>query len=361
MSREPQKARRRGEGSLFLRGRIWWICYSVRGRQLQESSKSEKEKDAVRLLRQRLGEVATGTHIGPKAEAVTFENLMKLLAEHYEVRRLRSAMRMRGAVAHLAEHFAGQRALEITSAALAGYQLVRSRSAAPATASYELAMLKKAFSLATKMSVLPRAPNFPNLTVSNARQGFFEEAEVEALCRVLPHYLAPVVRFAVLTGWRRQEILGLTWERVDFETGVIRLDVRSTKNEEGRTFPMDALPALLNLMKNQRSYTDIEAEVEGHSIPWIFHRRGKPLRDNYRAWRVACEKVGLAGKLLHDLRRTAVRNLERAGVSRSVAMKLTGHKTEAVYRRYAIVNEADLREGVAKLARSTTTELQQSV
>ncbi len=69
-----------------------------------------------------------------------------------------------------------------------------------------------------------------------------------------------------------------------------------------------------------------------------------------KSWRTARKKAGLPGRLLHDLRRSAVRNLERAGISRSVAMKLTGHKTEAVYRRYAIVSEADLREAGAKLA-----------
>ena len=69
----------------------------------------------------------------------------------------------------------------------------------------------------------------------------------------------------------------------------------------------------------------------------------------------ACKKVGRPGLLPHDLRRSAVRNLERAGISRSVAMKLTGHKTEAVYRRYAIVAENDLREAGAKLAMTLGT------
>jgi integrase len=68
------------------------------------------------------------------------------------------------------------------------------------------------------------------------------------------------------------------------------------------------------------------------------------------AWQDACEKAGVPGCIAHDLRRTAVRTFERAGVSRSVAMQLTGHKTESVYRRYAIVNELDLTEGVEKLA-----------
>jgi integrase len=81
-----------------------------------------------------------------------------------------------------------------------------------------------------------------------------------------------------------------------------------------------------------------------------FIRNSKPIKDYYGAWDEACRLAGLPDRIAHDLRRTAVRNLERAGVPRSASMKMTGHKTESVYRRYAIVDEAMLREGAAKLA-----------
>ncbi|MFB3144502.1 MAG: tyrosine-type recombinase/integrase, partial [Candidatus Methylomirabilales bacterium] len=70
-----------------------------------------------------------------------------------------------------------------------------------------------------------------------------------------------------------------------------------------------------------------------------------------RSWATACRKAGVPGRIPHDFRRTAVRNLERAGVPRSTAMKMVGHKTEAIYPRYAIVDEAMMREGADKLAR----------
>ena len=90
--------------------------------------------------------------------------------------------------------------------------------------------------------------------------------------------------------------------------------------------------------------------AQARIIPLVFHRSGRPIHSFRRSWKEACKKAGLPGLLFHDLRRSAVRNLERANVPRSVAMKLTGHKTESIYRRYAIVAEADLREAGVKLS-----------
>lgn len=96
--------------------------------------------------------------------------------------------------------------------------------------------------------------------------------------------------------------------------------------------------------------------AKGQSIPWVFHwnDRGtlKEIHPKalYHRWKGACRLAGVPTRIPHDFRRTAVRNLERAGVPRSVAMKISGHKTESIYRRYAIVCEADLSDGLKKLA-----------
>jgi len=176
--------------------------------------------------------------------------------------------------------------------------------------------------------------------------------ELAALLAELPGAVRPVIEFARLTGWRiPSEVLPLTWRQVDFHASVVRLEPGTTKNGEGRTFPFAALPALETVLRRQRDYTAAVERQPGQVVPWVFHRVGRQIRVFRNAWVQACRCAGCVGMIPHDLRRTAVRNLERAGVPRSVAMKLTGHKTESVYNRYAIVAEQDLREGVAKLAR----------
>ena len=113
--------------------------------------------------------------------------------------------------------------------------------------------------------------------------------------------------------------------------GFLRLEPGMTKNGEGRAFQI--APALRALLERRQEYTRRCERAQTRIIPLVFHRKGQPVKSFRRTWAEACKKTGLPGLLFHDLRRSAVRNLERAGVSPSVAMKLVGHKTESVYRR----------------------------
>jgi integrase len=175
------------------------------------------------------------------------------------------------------------------------------------------------------------------------------EADIAAIIKELPKPLRPVVRFAYITGWRlASEVIPLCWAHVTDDE--VRLEVNTTKSGEGRTFPVAAHPDLADLIERQRAYTREVERRTGQIVPWVFHRDGRPIR----SMKVACQRAriraGLPNLIVHDLRRSAVRNLERAGVSRSVAMRLIGHRSESVYRRYAIVAPQDLKEGVTKLA-----------
>jgi integrase len=184
---------------------------------------------------------------------------------------------------------------------------------------------------------------FPTLRGSEPRSGFFEADQLAAVLRQL-------MEFAYLPGWRKREVLGLTWAQVNFTTGLVRLEGSQTKNSKPREFPFAALPQLDALLLTQRERTRGVERVTQSICPWVFHRNGAPIRSYDVAWRSACTRAGLPGRIVHDFRRSAARNLVRAGVPERVAMQLTGHLTRSVFDRYAMVNETDLKEGVAKLA-----------
>jgi integrase len=184
------------------------------------------------------------------------------------------------------------------------------------------------------------------LEEDNVRQGFFEREQFVSIRKHLPEWVQPVADFAYVTGWRKSEILGLQWRQVDFEAGYVRLEAGTTKNREARQFPFTS--ELRTILEAQKAKADALAKA-GKICPWVFNRGGKPLGEFKHSWKSACIKAGLPGRLMHDFRRTAVRNLVRAGVPERVAMKLTGHKTRSVFERYNIVSEGDLRDAAARL------------
>ncbi len=154
----------------------------------------------------------------------------------------------------------------------------------------------------------------------------------------------------------KSEVLSLRWSQVDFDRGIVRLEPGDTKNLEGREFPFRPLPQLQRTLEKRRRRTRELERQTGRITPHVFHRDGLPVKNMFKAWQAACERVGVGGAWFHDLRRSAVRNLERAGVPQSTAMKLTGHITASVYRRYAIADHEVLEEGVGKLAKLHGTD-----
>ena len=186
-------------------------------------------------------------------------------------------------------------------------------------------------------------------------KGFFERDQFEAVRnRLAPLYQA-VVTLAYYTGWRvNSEILTLEWRQIDRDACVIRLEPGTTKNREGRLFKYADLVEVVAAVEGL--WARHEA-LKARSIvsPLVFcRRRGQAVKTFWKRWRTACEAAGCPGRIPHDFRRTAVRNLNRAGVPETVAMKITGHKTRSVFDCYDITSEEDLAEASRKLSAMTT-------
>jgi integrase len=184
--------------------------------------------------------------------------------------------------------------------------------------------------------------------VDNARQGLFEEKDLQALLPHLPNHARNLVEFLYLTGWRSGEAFRLLWSDVDWKRQIVLL--RDSKNREPRIFPFKYHPRLEAALRRQREFVS-RWEKRHHQLctvvfPWGGHAMTK-LR---RSWQSACRAAGLPGRLLHDFRRTAVRNLIRSGVQQGIAMKITGHKTDSIFHRYLIVDEELLAQATGMVA-----------
>ena len=283
----------------------------------------------------------------PDADKLTFEDLIEGITADY-TRNGKNIRRLDTSLAHLKPFFAHVRARAIASKVDAYVALRLSEGAANASVNRELAALKRAVRIAVRHKRLGAPLDIEMLKENNVRKGFFERDKFDAIRVHLPEPEETVCDVSYICGWRiPSELLTRRWHHVDFVHGWLRLEPGEAKNDEARMFPLT--PDLRAILEGQRAHTlQVERDL-GVIIPWVFHRNGKPIRSMYGSWRAACKAAGYPGALMHDFRRTAVRNLERAGVPRSAAMKMTGHLTESVYRRYAITDEVMLNEAGAKL------------
>ena len=385
-------------GALRQRGGIWWIRYCRQGRRHEESSHSRRKQAAIDLLKIREGDGAHGLPVTPKIGRLRFEEAARDVRNDYRINGKKSLAEVeRRITKHLLPFFGGRRMASLTTADVRSYIAKRQADTKVVRRTYdrilkdgtvrqvpeqhrtiagvsngeinrELTILKRMFSLAMQAGKLLHKPHIPLLREDNTRTGFFEFEQFASLMAHLPAPLRPVIEFAYITGWRiASEILPLEWRQVDFAAGEVRLDAGTTKNREGRVFPLtDDLRRLLDAQHVEHRRLQQAGQIE----PGVFFRlvagsRGgqthpKPIRAFTKAWQAACRAAGCPGRIPHDLRRTAVRNMVRRGVPERVAMQLTGHKTRSVFERYNIVSDGDLRTAATQLRGLSGTEMGQS-
>jgi integrase len=366
-------------GMIYKRGKTFWIKYYRNGKPYYESSRSKKETDAKRLLKRREGEISEGKLPGIYFDRVRFDELAEDFLRDYRINENKSLVRAQLSVRHLKKTFEGMRVPQITTARTNAYVEQRItwtcddceetflisdvedskapvcpccdsediiKGAANATVNRELSALRRMLNLGAQQTPpkVDRVPYIPTLKENNTRKGFFEHGDFLALRDALPSYLKGFVTFGYKTGWRVSEIAGLTWDRVDLENGIVRLEVGETKNDEAQTVYLDEeLKEVFHAQWKARKNS-------GQLTPYVFPSpAGNGRLKQFRAsWAKACKDAGIGKRYFHDFRRTAVRNMVRSGIPEAVAMKVSGHKTRSVFERYNIVSDTDLRMAAQK-------------
>ncbi len=375
----------RGDGRIYQREGtpFLWCAYYLRGKQYRESTGHTDEEKAIKFLRNKLKEVhadqiGAKTFIGPQQQRVTVDELLDNLECDYKLRGKWSA-KVNSNVKPLREHFGNWRAVDVTSDAASTYiESLREQGYSAATCNRRTQLLGQAYKLAVRTKKISAAPFIPHLSeVGNERQGFFEMEHLDAVLKNLPEYLRDFTKCGFLIGWRKGALQSLRWSHVADD--VIYLQAKHSKNRKPESVPLEG--ELREIVERRRAAAVWQNKNgQGHFSEFVFHDQGQPVGDFRKAWATACcaagvgklvcpachadvdernkcsecgtawkrEELRYTGAIFHDFRRTAARNLVRAGVPVPVAMKITGHRTDSMFRRYAIVSEDQKREALAR-------------
>jgi integrase len=344
-------------GMLYKRGEVYWIKYYSGGKPIRESTRTTKQREAERFLKDREGRVAIGAPALPRYERIRFQEIAVAMREYYQVTGSRHLRDVDQKLNPVRQYFDHHRLVDITAAGITAY--IHTRQAAGlsnATVNRELSLLGKALRLAQERGQLLRVPRIHLLQESAPRAGFFERPDFELVRRHLSERpdLQCAISLAHAFGWRMQsEVLHMELCQVDLAAGTLRLEPGTTKNRDGRTVYL--MPEHIPMLTDQIERVKILSRKLGRVITVLFPNprkgpfQGHRLLDFRKAWKTACINAGLTGMIRHDFRRSAVRNLIRSGVSETVAMRISGHKTRSVFDRYNITSDADLREAARKL------------
>jgi len=305
------------------------------GRERVESAKTESEVRARALLRRRIEEMSRG-EFKPSQDKVYLRDLLDLLKADYRNNNQRSLQDALWKITPLSAYFEGWKVKAITYDRISAYTQFRlGEKVATATVNGELRYLRRMLRLGIKHGKIATMPIVELLKGEARRSGFIDPADFANLLQKLDDTdVLDLVELLYLTGWRLSTGLGLEWRDVNLQAGTITMRAELSKNKE---------PMVLPFFANLGEIIERRQALRRLDCPFVFHRNGRRVKDFRAEWAKATRAAGRTGLLVHDLCRSAARNLSRAGVSETVASKVMNRKTLAIYKLYRVVDTEDLR------------------
>jgi len=348
---------RKGEGSFYLRGQTWWFKIVRDGEPISFSTGKTDITEAQQEKDKRLASLPKAVPANAsRHETVTVSELIDDYLGALGADKAKSLYDIRTALdANIRPVFGDRLAASVSSDEMRDYRRARKAvGRADATINNELSYLRSAYLYGMKKQTPKKVielPYFPIVKVENTRMGFIELADYEAILKEMCDSLKPLFVLAYHSGCRKSELTNLQWSQVFFpnatrKRGFIQLAPGTTKNDDGRNLPFYG--DIEKALTKQKAIRDAEFPDCPYVLFW--HTRdvlensvrlepGSKFKDFRKLWAGAVKRAENLGLRLHDLRRSAVRNMvQECGIPEEQAMKISGHKTHEMLKRYNIVS-----------------------
>ncbi len=327
----------------WRRGKVWYAEIRVGGVRRREAVGSKE--DALAVVAEWKKEIREGRHPTlRRVKPILFrEHAKEVIAHHYSKKR--SHKWAQQIIENRLDTFFGDHLLGSITPKTITEHMTRRREegVSNGTINNERAVLSKIFRLAVRWGRIGANPvtQVERLEVPKGRERWLTHEEADALIAHAPKHLKPFLVTALETGGRKSEVLGLTWDHVDFDRGVLTFSQTNTKNAKARPIPMT--PLLVGTLR---------ALARSIRTDRVFVRYGKPMRDVRTAFEIARVGAGLGKDVtLHTLRHTACSWYAMRGGDGTRAMKLFGWSSEAMWRRYAHLSPGYVQSAVPLMGR----------
>ena len=342
---------------LYKRGTLWWMRFSIQGKQIRRSTGTSDRKLADKVFKKVMGEIAEGDWFErlPGEEKTLSELFGKYLEEHSKPNKSgKSYVRDKAIAERMVKEFGDVTVAEVSAETIFDYKKKRrEKNVAPATLNKELSFLRHALELAVVWEWLEINPavRIPREKVKNRMERWLTEEEEEKLLNACPEWLRDMVIFSLNTGFRQNEMLSLTWSQVDLSRKTILF--WDQKNGGRDTVPIN--PAAEEILKKHwkvRSLSSDHVFLTSNGTPFI-------ARNLIRSFSIALEKAGIEKFRWHDLRHTFATRLIHEGVDLYKVQRLGRWRSVSMVMRYAHHSVESLRTGMEAVSRLTSTNLAQ--